>query len=89
MSEAQVSAQVSPVEAALSLKSGLEAYDRDKDRRFLVDALKEQFLSNKYVAASQAENVRNLGLRILSSRLEAMSDNMLLKTIRELSEIAG
>jgi hypothetical protein len=95
MSKARASAQLtassyrSPVEAALSLKSELEAYDGDKDRRSLVGALKEQFLLNRYVAASQAENNRNLALRILLNRMEKMSDNMLLRTIRHLSEIGA
>ena len=88
---AQVSASScrSPVEPALSLKSELEAYDRDKDRGSLLGALKEQFLLNRLVAASQAENSRNLGLQILFSRMEHMSDKMLLKTIRMLSEIGA
>jgi hypothetical protein len=51
-------------------------------------ALKEEFLLNRYVAASQAENNRNRVLRILFSRIERMSDNMLFKT-RELSEIGA
>ena len=90
MSEVQVPAQVrSPVEPALSLKSELEAYDSDKDRRSLLGALKEQFLLNRLVAASQAENTRNLGLQILFNRMEHMSDKMLLKTIRMLSEIGS
>jgi hypothetical protein len=79
----------SPVEPALSLKSELEAYDRDKDRRSLLGALKEQFLLNRLVAASQAENTRNLGLQILFNRMEHMSDKLLLKTIRMLSEIGA
>ena len=79
----------SPVEPALSLKSELEAYDRDKDRRSLLGALKEQFLLDRLVAASQAENTRNLGLQILFNRMEHMSDKMLLKTIRMLSEIGA
>jgi len=87
MSEVQVPR--SPVEPALSLKSELEAYDRDKDRRSLLGALKEQFLSDRLVAASQAENTRNLGLQILFNRMEHMSDKMLLKTIRMLSEIGA
>jgi hypothetical protein len=87
MSEVQVPR--SPVEPALSLKSELEAYDRDKDRRSLLGALKEQFLLNRLVAASQAENTRNLGLQILFNRMEHMSDKMLLKTIRMLSEIGA
>ena len=87
MSEVEVPR--SPVEPALSLKSELEAYDRDKDRGSLLGALKEQFLLNRLVAASQAENSRNLGLQILFSRMEHMSDKMLLKTIRMLSEIGS
>ena len=83
MSEVQVPAQVrSPVEPALSLKSELEAYDRDKDRRSLLRALKEQFLLNRLVAASQAEKNRNLALQILFNRMERMSDKMLLETVR-------
>ena len=87
MSEVQVPR--SPVEPALSLKSELEAYDRDKDRRSLLGAVKEQFLLDRLVAASQAENTRNLGLQILFNRMEHMSDKMLLKTIRMLSEIGA
>ena len=87
MSEVQVAG--SPVGPALSLKSELEAYDSDKDRRSLLGALKEQFLLDRLVAASQAENTRNLGLQILFNRMEHMSDKMLLKTIRMLSEIGA
>ena len=87
MSEVQVAR--SPVGPALSLKSELEAYDSDKDRRSLLGALKEQFLLDRLVAASQAENTRNLGLQILFNRMEHMSDKMLLKTIRVLSEIGA
>ena len=87
MSEVQVAR--SPVGPALSLKSELEAYDSDKDRRSLLGALKEQFLLDRLVAASQAENTRNLGLQILFNRMEHMSDKMLLKSIRMLSEIGA
>ena len=90
MSGVQVPAQVrSPVEPALSLKCELEAYDRYKDRRSLLGALKEHFLLNRYVAASQAEKNRNLALQILFNRMERMSDKMLLKTVRVLSEIGA
>ena len=85
----EVQAPRSPVGPALSLKSELEAYDSDKDRRSLLGALKEQFLLDRLVAASQAENTRNLGLQILFNRMEHMSDKMLLKTIRMLSEIGA
>src|SRR6516225_2492973 len=95
MSEFRAPAQVSassycsPVEPALTLKSELEAYDRDKDRRPLLNALKEQFLLNRYVAASQAEKNRNLALQILFNQMERMSDKMLLKTVMLLSEIGA
>jgi len=79
----------SPLEPPLSLKSELEACDRDKDRRGLLGALKEQFLLNRLVAASQAEKNRNLALQILFNRMERMSDKMLLKTIMVLSEIGA
>ena len=48
--------------------------------------LKEDFLLHKYIAGLQAENIKNRWLQILFNRMERMSDNMLLKTIRELSE---
>jgi hypothetical protein len=48
-------------------------------------ALKEEFLLNRYIAGLQAENIKKRGLQILFNRMERMSSNMLLKTIRELS----
>jgi hypothetical protein len=84
MSEAQVSAS-SVIAAALSLERALEVYHRDKDRRSLVGALKEQLA--RYAAASQAENNRNIGLRILFNQMAHMPDDMLLETFKKLSEI--
>jgi hypothetical protein len=55
----------------------------------LFGALKEEFLLNRYVSGSQAANIKNRGLQILFNRMERMSDNMLLKTIKELSEIGA
>jgi hypothetical protein len=49
-------------------------------------ALEEEFLLHRYLAASQAENIRRRGLRILYLRMERMSDFTLLKAIREFSE---
>jgi hypothetical protein len=46
------------------------------------DALKEDFLLQRYLAVLQAENIRNRVLRILYNRLERMSDDVLLKSIR-------
>jgi hypothetical protein len=59
------------------------------DRRSLLNGLKEQFLSNRDVATSKAENNRNQALRILFNRMDRMSDNGLLKTIKDLSEIGA
>jgi hypothetical protein len=56
-------------------------YDRDRDRKPLLNAVREQFLLNRLVAASQAENTRNLGLHILFNRMEHMSDKVLLKRL--------
>jgi hypothetical protein len=49
-------------------------------------ALKEEFLLNRYIVGLQAENIKHRWLQILFNRMERMSDEMLLKTIRELSE---
>ena len=49
----------------------------------------EQVLLKRYATACQAETVRNAALRILRARMEHMSDNMLLRTIKELSEIGN
>ena len=49
-------------------------------------ALKEEFLLSRYIAGLQAENIKTRGVQILFNRMERMSDDMLLKTIRELSE---
>jgi len=66
-----------------------EAFDRDKDRRPLLNAMKDEFRLNRMVASSQAEDNRDLALQILSIRMDDMSDNMLLRTIRELSEMGA
>ena len=89
LAHVSASSSRSPLEPPLSLKSELEACDRDKDRRGLLGALKEQFLLNRLVAASQAEKNRNLALQILSNRMERMSDKMLLKTVMVLSKIGA
>jgi hypothetical protein len=76
-----------PVEVALELKKDLDDYEEHQDRKQLIGALKEQFLVSRYNNASQAEKTRYLGIQILFERMHKMSDNMLLKTIRELAEI--
>jgi len=66
-----------------------EAFDRDKDRRPLLNAMRDQFRLNRMGASSQAEDDRELALQILCNRMEGMSDNMLLRTIKELGEIGA
>jgi len=76
-----------PVAVALDLKRELDEYEKSKDRKPLIDALKEQFLLTRYNAANQSEKVRQLGFELLFERMQHMSDNMLLRTLRELSEM--
>jgi len=59
----------------------------DREQQQDSRGMKEQFLLNRLVAASQAENTRNLGLQILFNRMENMSDKTLLKTIRKLDKV--
>jgi hypothetical protein len=61
-----------------------EAQISDKAR--LLSRLREQLLN---VATSQAENNKNQALRILFKRMERMSDDMVFKTLRKLSEIGA
>ena len=84
MSKAEV--YRSPVAVALSLQSELEAYEKDKDRRPLLNAVKDQFLLNRLVASSQAENARDLAVQILRDRMSRMSNSTLLKTVKVLSD---
>jgi len=84
MSKAEV--YRSPVAVALSLQSELEAYEKDKDRRPLLNAVKDQFLLNRLVASSQAENARDLAVQILRDRMSRMCNSTLLKTVKVLSD---
>jgi len=79
----------SPVECALGLENVLKAYEKDKDRRSLVNASEEQLLLNRYAAACEAAAVLNAALQVLGARLDGMSDNALLKTITVLSNISN
>jgi hypothetical protein len=67
-------------------KGRKEAYERDKDRRPLLNAVKEQFLLSRLAAASKAEAARDLAIQVLQEKMEHMPDTMLLKTIKVLSE---
>jgi hypothetical protein len=78
----------SVVKLALGLETELEAYEKDNDRRSLVNALKEQLLLNRYAAACEAAAVLNAAFQVVAARLDGMPVNMLLRTITLLREIS-
>lgn len=76
-----------PVEIALGLKKELDEFEKTNNRAPLIEALKQQFLSQRLSSSVQAERARDLALTILIGKINTMSDNMLLRTIAQLSEI--
>jgi hypothetical protein len=76
------------VDAPLDLKRELEEFDRTKDRSVLIKAVIDQFLITRYVSATLVEKSRIAALEILIGRMPNMSDNMLIKTIETLTQIA-
>jgi chromosome condensin MukBEF MukE localization factor len=76
------------VDAPLELKRELEEFDRTKDRSVLIKALIDQFLITRYEAATLVAKSKLAALEILIGRMLNMSDNMLIKTIETLSQIA-
>ena len=76
------------VDVPLDLKQELEEFDRTKDRSVLIKALIDQFLITRYVSATLVEKSRIAALEILIDRMPNMSDNMLIKTIETLTQIA-
>ena len=75
-------------DAALELKQELEQFERTKDRSVLIKAVIDQFLITRYVSATLVEKSRIAALEILIGRMPNMSDNMLIKTIETLTQIA-
>jgi hypothetical protein len=57
-------------------------------RSSLLNALKEKLLK-AHVSTAPAENNRIQAVRILSNQMARMPDDMLLKTIREVSKVAA
>jgi hypothetical protein len=89
---AEVSSRCGTDSEFTSFRKGVEnrlrLSEMSDSRNSLLAGLKEQLLKG-YVSTSQAENNRNQALRILSNRMARMPDDMLLNTIRELSEIGA
>jgi hypothetical protein len=74
-----------PLEIALDMKRELEQYDKNRDRSVLIKALRDQFLMTRYNSAVKVEDTRLRALDILISRMDNMSDNMLMRLVDNLS----
>jgi hypothetical protein len=73
--------------AALEMSRELQVYEKTKDRSVLIKALRDQFLARRLDSASIAEEARLKALNVLIDKIPTMSENMLLKTIAQLSDI--
>ena len=76
------------VDAALDLKRDLEEFERTNDRSVLIKALRDQLLIARYDSAMLVEKARIAALETLIGRMSEMSDNMLIKIIEALTQIA-
>jgi len=76
------------VDTPLDLKRKLEEFDRTKDQSVLINALIDQFLITRYDFATLIAKTKLAALETLVGRMPNMSDNMLIKTIETLSQIA-
>ena len=76
------------IDAPVDLQRELEEFDGTKDRSVLIKGLIDQFLLTRYASATLVEKSRIAALQILIGRMSNMSDNMLIKTIETLTQIA-
>ena len=76
------------VDVPLDLKRDLEEFERTNDRSVLIKALRDQLLIARYDSAMLAETARIAALETLIGRMSEMSDNMLIKIIEALTQIA-
>jgi hypothetical protein len=74
-----------PLEVALDLKRELEQYDKNRDRSVFIKAVRDQFLMTRYHSSVKVEDTRLRALDILISRMDTMSDNMLMRLVENLS----
>jgi hypothetical protein len=75
------------LDSALEMSRELQAYEKTKDRSVLIKALRDQFLARRLDSASVVEKTRLKALEVLIEKIPGMSENMLLRTISQLSEI--
>ena len=76
------------VDVPLDLKRDLEEFERTNDRSVLIKALRDQLLIARYDSAVLVETARIAALETLIGRMSEMSDNMLIKIIEALTQIA-
>ena len=76
------------VDVPLDLKRDLEEFERTNDRSVLIKALRDQLLIARYDSAMLVEKARIAALETLIGRMSEMSDNMLIKIIEALTQIA-
>ena len=76
------------VDVPLDLKRDLEEFERTNDRSVLIKALRDQLLIAGYDSAMLVEKARIAALETLIGRMSEMSDNMLIKIIEALTQIA-
>jgi len=76
------------VDVPLDLKRDLEEFERTNDRSVLIKALRDQLLIARYDSAMLVEKARIAALETLIDRMSEMSDNMLIKIIEALTQIA-
>ena len=75
-------------DAALVFIRELDKFDITGDRSELINGLRDQCLTRMYDSATHVEKARRSALEILIDRIPKMSDNMLIRTIETLTEIA-
>ena len=76
------------VDVPLDLKRDLEEFERTNDRSVLIKALRDQLLIARYDSAMLVEKARIAALETLIGRMSEMPDNMLIKIIEALTQIA-
>ncbi len=69
------------------MQKDIEEFQRTGDRDSLVKAFKDEFMINRHNTASRTEETRAAATHKLLSRIDQMSDNMLLRVITELARI--
>jgi hypothetical protein len=74
-------------DVALALIPELEEFDITKDRSVLINAIRDEYLSTVYESATLVEKARLAAAQTLISRMQEMSDNMLIKVLETLGAV--